>query len=251
MRIPMITAHSGCEGTARDSLDSVECAIRLGADVVEMDIRKAPDGAIRISHNCCSQEEYVLKPRLEEVFDYIKDTSLALNCDLKESNVVYEVLQLAKSFAFDSERIIFSGCLSPEQLARDASLVQQAGMYLNIEEILKFMAVATLFEKHQENQFCNLMNTPWEFVRGCDLTEDLMESIIVMLQTLKVRGLNMPYTLLGADFAEKLRKSNIPFSVWTVNTPDLMERAIQMGAANITTQNVKGAMSCRKKLRGF
>ena len=41
MRIPMITAHSGCEGTARDSLDSVECAIRLGADVVEMDIRKA------------------------------------------------------------------------------------------------------------------------------------------------------------------------------------------------------------------
>ena len=57
MRVPYITAHSGCENTPRDSMDAVERAAALGADIVEMDVRRAPDGVLRISDNRIPPEE--------------------------------------------------------------------------------------------------------------------------------------------------------------------------------------------------
>ena len=65
---PMITAHSGCEGTARDSMESVELALALGADAIEMDIRRAPDGLLYISHDRQTGSEIESKHTLEAVF---------------------------------------------------------------------------------------------------------------------------------------------------------------------------------------
>ena len=62
---PMITAHSGCEGTARDSMESVELALALGADAIEMDIRRAPDGLLYISHDRQTGSEIESKHTLE------------------------------------------------------------------------------------------------------------------------------------------------------------------------------------------
>ena len=177
-------------------MDSVECAIALGADVVEMDIRKAPDRVLRVSHNCVSSEEYAGKPQLKEVFRLICDKGLALNCDIKESHALYDVLDLAEAFAFGPDRLFLSGSVSPEQLARDASITQRAGVYLNIEEILKFLSVGHLFQDHTESRFPELMNTPWNFVRGVPLEGEVLTSVITLLKTLGVRGLNLPHGMI-------------------------------------------------------
>ena len=55
MPVPYITAHSGCENTPQDSMASVEKALVQGADIVDMDERKAPDGVLRISHERLDQ----------------------------------------------------------------------------------------------------------------------------------------------------------------------------------------------------
>ena len=80
---PMITAHSGCEGTARDSMESVELALALGADAIEMDIRRAPDGLLYISHDRQTGSEIAKKHTLEAVFRRIADTPMKFNCDIK------------------------------------------------------------------------------------------------------------------------------------------------------------------------
>ena len=95
MPVPYITAHSGCENTPQDSMASVEKALLLGVDIAEMDVRKAPNGVLRVSHNQLDQAGYGEKLTLEAVFSRIKDTSLSLNCDLKEPSTLYDVLTMA------------------------------------------------------------------------------------------------------------------------------------------------------------
>ena len=89
---PMITAHSGCEGTARDSMESVELALALGADAVEMDIRRAPDGLLYSSHDRQTGSEIAKKHPLEAVFRRIADTPMKVNSDIKEPFAIPGVL---------------------------------------------------------------------------------------------------------------------------------------------------------------
>ena len=39
-----ITAHTGCEGTPDNSLDSIRAGVAAGADIVEIDLHFLPDG---------------------------------------------------------------------------------------------------------------------------------------------------------------------------------------------------------------
>ncbi len=46
--LPYITAHSGCENTPENSMESVRTGIALGADFVEVDVRLDPKGTPRL-----------------------------------------------------------------------------------------------------------------------------------------------------------------------------------------------------------
>ena len=124
-------------------------------------------------------------------------------------------------------------------------------MYLNIEEILKFLSVGHLFQDHAESRFLELMNTPWNFVKGIPLEGEVLNSIITLLKTLSVRGLNMPHGMVTPMAAERLNAAEIPFSVWTVNKPELIERCLRAKADNITTLTVESALNCRRQIFGF
>lgn len=249
MKIPYITAHSGCENTPRDSMDAIERAVALGADIVEMDVRRAPDGVLRISHNRLTPEEYAEKPTLTEVLRRLKGTELSLNCDLKEQAALYDTLALAASMGFGRERLILSGCTSPEQLTRDISLTERAHIYVNIEELLKFLYL-------EENglaygpDFAVLMNEPWTYLKKAAIPERWADAIVRFVKGLPIRGINLPYRCLTESLARQLREADIPFSVWTVNDPEIMDGCIRAGAENITTLEVGLALERRRLLCG-
>ena len=247
MPIPYITAHSGCENTPRDSMDSIEQAIQAGADIVEMDIRRAPDGVLRISHNQLEQTNDGEKPTLESVFLRLKDTPLALNCDLKEQCVLYEMLDMASSLGFGKERLILSGCTSPEQLARDPSLSERAQIYLNIEEILKFIYL-TERQDGYDSRFTELMVTPWSFLDTFELTDERLEKIVLFAQVLHICGINLPVRHLTGRTVEIFRTSGTAISVWTVNDAETLERCIRSGVRNITTLAPRLAIAIRQQL---
>ena len=250
MRVPYITAHSGCENTPRDSMDAIERAAALGADIVEMDVRRAPDGVLRISHNRITPEEYEKKPTLMDVLRRLKDTDLSLNCDVKEQAALYDTLDMAASIGFGKERLVLSGCTSPEQIVRDSSLTEKARVYVNIEELLKFLYFAERAPAYTP-AFGTLMTEPWVLLKEASLSGQWLDAVVRFAESFPVQGINLPFRCLTNDFVEKLHSAQIPFSVWTVNDPANMEYCIRANAENITTLEVKLALQRRKALCGF
>lgn len=249
MQIPYITAHSGCEGTPRDSMDAIEQAVALGADIVEMDVRRAQDGVLRISHDPLSLEEYAEKPTLLEVFRRLAGTGLSLNCDVKEQAALYDTLKLAASMGFDRERLILSGCTSPEQLVRDPSLRERARIYVNIEELLKFLYLMEHPPAYGPD-FAQLMAEPWHFLKKAALPDHWLDEIVRFAKNVPVQGVNLPYRCLTDPFVQRLREAEVPFSVWTVNDPEVVAYCIRSGAENITTLEVRMALAQRQTLCG-
>ena len=248
MRIPYITAHSGCEGTPQDHMETVELALQLGAEVVEMDVRRAQDYTLRISHDALSLEGYAQKPTLEQVFDRIRDTELKINCDIKEPGVLHDVFRLAEQAGLGKDRLILSGCTSPEQLARDHTLVQKATVLLNVEELLKFFYLAEGLPGW-DLEFVRLMESPWSFIRNIPDPEGYLnwhlDKMVDFVKLLKADGINLPYWCLTDQLAEACRENGIFFSVWTVNEADKIRRCIELGAGNVTTRTVRLALETR------
>lgn len=51
MHSPLITAHTGADGTPDNSLEYVRYALTTNADTLEVDIRPIDDGTLVISHD--------------------------------------------------------------------------------------------------------------------------------------------------------------------------------------------------------
>ena len=251
MAFPYITAHSGCEGTPQDQLDTVDIALELGAEIIEMDIRRAQDHVLRISHDALDPEGYAQKPTLEEVFAKIRDTDLKINCDIKEEATLWDIFVLAEKYGIGKDRLIFSGCTSPEQLARDPRICEQATVLLNLEELLKFFYMSEGLPGW-DLDFIRLMQSPWSFIRTIPEPEGYLhwhlDKIVEFIKLLKVAGLNLPYWCMTDQLAEACRENGIFFSVWTVNDPDKIERCIRLGAGNITTRAVRAALDTRDRM---
>lgn len=246
-RLPMITAHSGCEDTEIDSLESVEKALELGADGIEIDVRVDQAGTLRISHNAVSQQEYLEKLTLRKILERIRETDLAVNFDLKEPQALYKTLEEAEALGFGRDRLIFSGCTGPEQLVRDETLCSRGRFFVNIEEVLKFLYFRNQAAFDLE-QFSALMNDPWSVVRG--MSENLPDSYVA--DTVKMYGIihaeaaNLPKRLLAAPVIDALQKAGVPLSIWTVNEAKIAQQCLDLGVLNITTRRVEQTIRIRK-----
>ena len=251
MAFPYITAHSGCEGSPQDQLDTVDIALELGVEIIEMDVRRAQDHVLRISHDALDPEGYAQKPTLEEVFSRIKDTDLKINCDVKEEAALWDIFRLADRYGLGKDRLILSGNTSPEQLARDPRICERATVLLNLEELLKFFYLSEGLPGW-DVEFIRLMDHPWSIIKAIPEPLDYLhwhlDKIVEFLKLLKVSGVNLPYWCMTDRLAEACRENGIFFSVWTVNEPDKIERCIRLGAGNITTRAVRVALDTRERV---
>ncbi len=245
MNAPWITAHSGCEQLPQDSLESVECALELKADVVEMDIRRARDGRMYISHNACTGAEAEQKVSLEQVFEKISGTCLRINCDVKEAFAVCGTLDMASRWNIPREQLIMTGSVSAETLAMEPTVTERAQVYLNLEEALKYFRIPDLFRGEIENQFSSLMQTGLPFVRTMLQNDRNLEYLIGLAKHLRVSGINMPHETVTESIMKRFHEEKILCSVWTVNDEQDMDRCLDLNVRNITTRNVRLAMKHR------
>lgn len=258
----LITAHSGCEGTGIDTMDSIEKALKFGADAVEIDVRVDPFGCLRISHNPLSLEDYFQKNPLADVFDRVISTSLRINFDLKEEAALYKTLNAAHDFGFPTERLFFSGAATPELLMSDPVLSQRANFYLNFGRVLKHVYA------HRKNEFTReafslLMEYPyiifidknspkpdvyfseavelWQKVYAISKTfaEKIFADAIRIFQKTHAAAANLPKFLVWTSVDDILKACSIPLSFWTVDEPDMIRRCLEIGACNITTRKVQ------------
>ncbi len=246
MSASMITAHSGCEDTEIDSLESVEKALEYGADAIEVDVRVDPSGTLRISHNVVPAEEYARKLTLRAVLERVRDTSLAVNFDLKEQAALYKTIGEARSLGFSRERLIFSGCTSPEQMVRDEHLAECGQFFMNVEEVLKYVYY---FRDPGNNldRFGKLMSDPWSVIDedNINLTDETTDGALRLFRQMDIAAVNLPKTMLGTRLFRDLKARGIPISVWTVNDPAQARVFLEEGVFNITTRKVKMVLDAR------
>lgn len=242
----MITAHSGCEGTERDSLESIEKALQYNADAIEIDVRRAQDGVLRLSHNLLSEDEYKSKALVADAFDRIKNTDLLVNCDIKEPAALYYTLDLAASFGLTRERLIITGCTSAEQLVRDPHLVDKAQVFANIEQLLKYDYFMSHIFSGVHDFLQNLDEPVGKVKYEFQMNDETIQKVIDYCKLLHVQGLNLPYQVLDDHFAEVMNEEHVPFSVWTVNDKVLAGHLLLLNAFNITTRAVKDIEDAKK-----
>lgn len=248
MSTQIVTAHSGCEGTETDSLESIEKALIYKADAIEIDIRRAQNGDLRLTHNQLTEEEYLTKARLEDAFDRIKDTDLLVNCDIKEPAVLYYLLDKAAEFGLGKDRLIITGCTSAEQLIRDPHLNDKAQVYANVEQLLKYDYLISHPFSDLKQFLLNLDEPLGDVKYKFQMTAEVTEKLISYCRILGVAGLNLPHFIFNEQFAEMMNDAKVPFSIWTVNDPELAKRLFENNAANITTRAVKDIVKVKNAI---
>ena len=102
----MITAHAGAENTPPNTAESLRILLALGADAVEVDVRRVNDSLI-LSHDEPLFKKSVFT--LAEALGQLRDAPGAMmNVDVKHEGMIVEVQQLAREYGV-TERLLFTG----------------------------------------------------------------------------------------------------------------------------------------------
>ena len=240
MNKPLITAHTGCDNTPHNTIESVFSGQEYGADINEVDVRVTKDGipvlwhdsGIETSDGQIFPVDSITYPeiedlqsrkdlkfpdnqtritKLEEVFDAIKDGEIFLNLDLKTDTSIDPVIKLTREWNL-TERVVFSGC--------------EEGR------------AALLKKKYPEFQV--LLNADEKLLAREDLS--YVEKVKILCDTAvssSCCGLNVPYEFCRPELIKYADLRLLPVAVWTVSSEDLLQKFIDMGVFSITTYNVK------------
>jgi len=215
--IPVITAHSGCEGTPDNSIEHIRTALTCGAEMFEIDVREH-DGILYLTHN--EAENYSNLPTLAQCFELTAaHPTMCINCDVKTFGLTTPVIELAKQYGMES-RILFTGSVAPEELP--------------------------LLNASQSDWWLSLWCSDHEaedLAGACDTYRELNNLY---------RIINLDQNMVNDRVLETMRETGHTLSVWTVNREEMLRRLMPTGVvANITTRTPKLALQIRKEVYGI
>ncbi len=197
-----LTAHTGCEGTKDNSLDSIIVAFVSGANIVEFDLFFDKNGVAVLSHD----EPKGSEPTLEDAFKTLSVyKKLGINIDVKRTDDLAQVVSLAEKYGL-MDRIFFTGVVS------------------------EFVDAV----KQSAPEVSYFLNKDIDFLRKND--DDYINELIEEVIALGARGLNINYRNCTKKLVDKCHENNLEISVWTVNNKFDMKKVLMLGADNITTR---------------
>lgn len=226
MKRILITAHSGCEGTPDNSMESIRRGVELGADCVEIDIRMDVQGRMWLTHD--EPENGADLVPLEAALRMIAGSGVSVNCDLKQEKLLYPVLEAAEDAGIPRERLVFSGSVSIESLLADASVVKRARIFLNMQQIFQYLGEAPA--DAGEEGLC--------FDRRID-------DIAALVKRLGVECINPSFRMMPHERIASARARGIGLSLWTVNGEEDQARLMSEELVNMTTRCVISALRIR------
>ena len=219
----LLTAHSGADGFADNSLSFVRHALASAADALELDVRRASDGTLRLGHD----EADGALPSLAEVFALLAETpDKMINCDLKEPGLEEAVCALARGYGL-AGRVILTGTADPELYAASPELRETAALWINLEEI-----VPGLYEG---------------FLTDPVFPAKAAERALEVCRSCALDTVNLHWRLAIPAFAAPLEAAGVKLSVWTVNEEADIRRFLDAGVYALTTRNLETALKLREE----
>lgn len=197
-----LTAHTGCEGTEDNSLDSIIAGAKEGADIVEIDLHFLDDGTPVMSHD--KPDEKTAVP-LESAFSLLADLDVKMNVDVKDTKNLPAVVSLAEKLGV-TDKIFFTGIEEKdvEAVKRDAPGVPY---YLNFSVDKK---------------------------KNTDLF--YLDSLVEKVKGNGAVGINMNYKAASGELVGVFRKEGLLVSLWTANSKKTMGSCLSYAPDNITTR---------------
>lgn len=211
----LVTAHSGCDGTADNSLEYVRHAVTLPVDALEIDVRKTSDGTLVLSHDEIEPDGGNVLCTLDEVFALVAPTSLTINCDLKPAGLEKAVMDLADKHGL-LQRLIFSGTVSPAIREEQPEIFEKVEIYMNCEEL-----VPAITERFRARQ----------------VPEDaLLEQALQLCKAHGFRVMNLYFKLCSPAVLRLAHDLGVGLSAWTVNEEEDIKRLLPCGLHNMTSR---------------
>lgn len=244
---PLITAHTGCMGTADNTLLSIETGLKLGADIIEEDILITLDGVLVLSHDDhiysidgtefrISQTNYTelkklnIMPHhgadgevirilsLDSVLPLMQASGKTMNLDIKSDDCVEPVTRQVEKNGLLGQ-VILTGC----EIDR-AKMVQRANP--NVRKLLN--VETSLFLKQNYTAA----------VTSC--CEDAKSASCF--------GLNLNYRVVQPELMEIAAGYGLDVYIWTVNEKEQMKQFIEMGVQSITSRNVEDLVKLKQNV---
>lgn len=210
----MITAHGGALGTGRNTYKYFEEMERhTEIEAVEVDIRRA-GGKLWLGHVVVPFSKQKRIP-MEFVFEFCKRNNKRVNCDVKLRGMVADVVKIAKDVGA-LQYVYFTGAVCKD----DIPYLDGAEVYLN--------------------------NSFYPF----RLSEENLPAIKEYVGSFGVpgiRGLNVNYKFCGERLREAVTAAGMGLSVFTVDDLSELEKIVNCGYDNVTTNQPLKAYEFLKK----
>ena len=230
---PLVTAHSGCENTPENSLESLLAGIAACADTVEMDVRFTRDGTPILMHDPTVERDGVQVPveelRLDDIpgaarqedggsrppavttldsaLELLGSYAVMANLDLKDNLCIEAVVSLVRRHDL-AAMIVITGC-TPARADLVRTAAPELPVLLNVDR-----------PPAPANE-----DTYLQWVRLACRTATEHHCC----------GINVPFEQCRPELVEHARRRYLPVSVWTVDSAGDMKRFAEMGVHSITT----------------
>ncbi len=200
-----VTAHSGCEGTADNSMEFLQKCVEINAQVAEMDVTFRRDGTPVILHKELAENDEGLP--LCEALKYLSENTdnMLFNLDLKAFSNLNSVAEEAKKYSLES-RCFFTG-VKPEQ----AETLKLSGIKIPYYINKSF----PVLKKHSKSFMLSLA----DFVNKSGAI-----------------GINCNYAYASREMTEAFREKGLLTSFWTANSEKTMKKLLRLSPDNITTR---------------
>lgn len=195
----MITAHGGAMNTGRNTQAYFDNIDTYKADAIEVDIWKKGN-LLYLSH-LPSPFCYKKKLTLRYAFEVVKEKKIKINCDLKQTGIIRDVIELAKEIGVQ-DYLIFTG----EARLSDSQYVDCGQVWFNRMEI-KYVKQNVKALKELLDSFSNP----------------------------HFAGLNLKYTKIDDEFLQECKKYDLKLSVFTIDDEEVMKKYAKKIDGNITT----------------
>ena len=197
-----VTAHTGCEGTADNSLEAISKGYESGADIVEFDVHFNSEGEPVLAHDYAADDSVKLK----DAFMLVAECDgLRVNVDCKTVDNLKAIAETAEECGV-KDRIFYTGIevKDVDVVRRDTPEVKY---YLNTD-----------IDKSRKND------------------EHYIRSLVTLTRETGALGLNIHFSEASEKMIKIFHQEGLEVSLWTVNKELDMHKVLAMGCDNITTR---------------
>lgn len=204
-----VTARTGCQGSALNTLDSIKKGIESGADIIEFDLRFDENGEPVLSRDAQSKDAVHLKDALKDALTLISEhKNIKANINVKDTSNLALVSRYAEECG-TIRQVFFTG-ISAKDVSAAERIYPMIPYYIN-------------------------------YTVNTNGSNDMayISHVIEIVENCGAIGINMNYKGASKELVESFHNEGLLVSLRTVNSKIKLCKVLRLSPNNITTEHPK------------